>query len=97
MKVLISARAQREFDRCDRWWRENRDARALLTQEMLDVLDRLASEPDLGTLYEAARFDSPVRRVLLPKTGHHVYHSRVGDTVTIVAIWGARRGRGPRL
>lgn len=67
MKVLISARAKREFDRCDRWWRENRDAKALLTQEMLEVLDRLAVQPDLGTLYEAARFEPPVRRVLLPR------------------------------
>jgi plasmid stabilization system protein ParE len=97
VKVLISARAQREFERCNRWWREHRDAKGLLIQEMLDVIDRVALEPEAGTLYEAACFDSPVRRVLLPKTGHHLYHSRIGDTVTIVAVWSARRGRGPRL
>ncbi len=64
---------------------------------MLEALDRLAVQPDLGTLYEAARFEPPVRRVLLQKTGFHVYHSRVGDVVTVLAIWSARRGRAPRL
>ncbi|MCE9576767.1 MAG: type II toxin-antitoxin system RelE/ParE family toxin [Deltaproteobacteria bacterium] len=97
MKVRVSERAQREFDRADSWWRTNRDSTDLLTSEMLAVLDRLRDNPDLGMAYEAARFASPVRRVLLPKTEHHVYHSRVGDEIVILAIWGARQRRGPQL
>ena len=40
-----------------------------------------------------------VRRVLLPKTGTHVYYSvdEDADLVTVVAVWGAPKGRGPKL
>jgi len=48
-------------------------------------------------LYEAARFEAPVRRILMPKTERHVYHARLGDEVVILAVWGARRRRGPKL
>ncbi len=97
MKLRVSARARREFERCDAWWRSNRDAADLLTREILDVLDRLRGNPDLGSLYEAVYFATPVRRVLLPQTEHHVYHAREGDALVILAVWGARRRRGPTL
>jgi len=40
-----------------------------------------------------------VRRVVLPKTRHHVYYEvdRKNDLVMILAVWGAPRGRGPTL
>jgi hypothetical protein len=38
-----------------------------------------------------------VRRVLMKKTERHVYYGHLGDEVIILAVWGARRGRGPRL
>ena len=97
MKVRVSARARREFERCDAWWRSNRDASDLLTREVLDVLDRLRDNPDLGALYEAVDFKTPVRRISMPKCEHHVYHARVGDLVVVLAVWGARRRHGPKL
>ena len=97
MKVRVSARARREFERCDTWWRANRDAADLLTREMLEVLERLPDNPDLGVVYDAILFATPVRRVLLPRSEHHVYHARVGDDVVILAVWGARRHGGPKL
>ena len=62
-----------------------------------DQIEMLRGNPDLGTRYEAVRFNAPVRRILLQETETHVYHAQVNDEVVIVAIWGARRGRGPRL
>jgi plasmid stabilization system protein ParE len=98
VKVRVSARARREADRVERWWRANRlNAADLFTRELLDVLDRLQEHPNVGTLYEAARFEAPVRRILMPRTEHHVYHARLDDEVVILAVWGARRRRGPRL
>ncbi len=61
------------------------------------MLDLLRDDPNLGASYGAAQFDGPVRRVLMKKTERHVYHGRLGDEVIILAVWGARRGRGPRL
>jgi hypothetical protein len=37
------------------------------------------------------------RCVLMEKTERHVYHGRLGDEVIVLAIWGARRQRGPKL
>lgn len=59
---------------------------------------QLRISPELGSIY-AERGKRTVRRVLLPKTGTHVYYSLDAnrDTLTILAVWGAQRGRTPRL
>jgi plasmid stabilization system protein ParE len=98
VNVRVSKRARREADRRDAWWRVNRlEAVDLFSRELADVIDRLAVEPNAGRLYEAARFDAAVRRVLMPRTETHVYSARVGEDVVILAVWSARRARGPRL
>jgi plasmid stabilization system protein ParE len=98
VKVRVSARARREADRCDAWWRANRPgAQDLFTRELLHVIDLLRHTPDLGTLYEAAHVDTPVRRILMPKTEGYVYHTRLDNAVVVLAVWGARRRRGPKL
>ncbi len=73
------------------------EALDLFTHELLDVIRSLQQSPELGHWYEAVRFETPVRRILLRTTETHVYHALVEGTVVIVAVWGARRGRGPRL
>ncbi|MEZ4222210.1 MAG: hypothetical protein R3B13_14840 [Polyangiaceae bacterium] len=35
----------------------------MLTREQLHVLDLLQDNPNLGALYDATRFEGPVRRV----------------------------------
>jgi plasmid stabilization system protein ParE len=98
VKIRVSARARREANRREAWWRENRLATGdLFTRELLHVLDVLAENPNSGTLYEAVRFEVPVRRILMPKTEAHVYHATIDDEIVILAIWGARRRRGPKL
>jgi plasmid stabilization system protein ParE len=98
VNVRVSARARREADRTDAWWRANRPQAAdLFTRELLHVLDRLRDDPNLGAPYEAVHFDGPVRRVLMQKTQRHVYYGRLGDDVVILAIWATRRSRGPKV
>lgn len=98
MNVRVSARARREADRRDAWWRENRpEAADALRDELLAALDLLRQNPDAGQVYEAVRVEVPVRRLLLPRTETHLYHARVDQDVVVLAVWGARRGRGPKL
>jgi len=98
VKIRVSGRAQREADRHDAWWRANRrGAPDLLIRELLHVLDLLGDNPNLGALHDATQFEGPVRRVLMKKTERHVYHGLFGDEVIILAVWGARRKRGPKL
>lgn len=81
-----------------RWWRKNRPAASSLFEDELDdALDKLEAEPTLGTEYRVVR-GRVIRRILLPKTEQHVFYS-VGedDGIVIHTVWGARRGRGPKL
>jgi hypothetical protein len=57
----------------------------------------IARTPELGTVY-TERHATAVRRVLLPKTKNHVYYEidRENAVVTILAVWGAPKGRGPK-
>lgn len=68
-----------------------------MIRELLHVLELLEGNPNLGAPYDAKHFEEPVRRVLMKKTDRHVYDGHLGDEVIILAVWGARRGRGPKL
>ncbi len=99
MKTRITAPARRQADRLDRWWREHRPATAdLFARELETALQLIADTPEMGAPHVARR-GSLVRRVLLPKTRNHLYYEmdREHDVVLIVAIWGAPKGRGPKL
>jgi plasmid stabilization system protein ParE len=99
VKVRLTGPAHRQADRIDRWWRENRPAaRDLFARELLEARALLAAAPDAGSPY-TERQGVRVRRLLLPRTHHHVYYevNQADDEVMILAVWGAPRGRGPRL
>jgi plasmid stabilization system protein ParE len=99
VRTRLAGPARRQADRIDRWWRDNRSsARDLFARELAEARDLLAATPDAGTPY-VERQGVLVRRLLLPRTQHHVYYevNRVEDMVMIVAVWGAPRGRGPKL
>lgn len=50
----------------------------------------------LGTRYKRSR-GSDIWRVRLKKSQQHVYYRIVNGDVEVVMIWGAQRGREPRL
>jgi plasmid stabilization system protein ParE len=82
-----------------RWWRENRPAASSLFEDELDVaLDKLEADPTFGTQYQVVR-GRVIRRILLPKTEQHLFYSvdEESGIVVLHTVWGARRGRGPKL
>jgi plasmid stabilization system protein ParE len=99
VKVSFTPRARRRAITLATWWRKNRPAAPdLFDQELERAKLKLLSQPNLGQLYETVR-ERVIRRLLLPKTEQHVYYS-VDDAAHLVivhTIWGARRGRGPKL
>lgn len=50
----------------------------------------------MGTVYTILD-GKQVRRVLMPKTGHHLYFVADADEIIVHAIWGASKEHGPRL
>lgn len=98
MKLVLLEEAQREFEHQDTWWRTNRDAQDLFVQEFTAILHQISVTPGLGQRYRLSR-GKLIRRVLMSKTGCHVYyfHDEEQALIEVHSIWGARRRRGPRL
>ena len=99
MKVRATARAKQEIIRTARWWREHRpEAPGLFLDELEAAARHLSTAPETGQRYGYRR-DRLIRRWLLQRSEVHVYFSVDGEaqTVTIHSVWGARRGRGPKL
>lgn len=99
MKIEIGKRARRQVERASSWWEEHRPlAPDLFVDELDAALRQLLSMPSSGVLYPTTKRPR-LRRILLPKTEYHVYFALERDDSVIVihSVWGARRGRGPRL
>ena len=95
MNVELSEEAEAHVLEIDAWWRDNRQAEDLFTDELEVTLAALGETPTLGTKYECGR--PGVQRLLLPRTHYHLYFVRDPNRVYVLAIWSAFRGRGPRL
>jgi plasmid stabilization system protein ParE len=97
VKLVFARRALREIERHARWWVEHRDARGLFEEELAHVLGQIRSDPNCGQLYRRVR-GREQRRILMPKTARHLYFRREdAERILILSVWGARRGRGPKL
>lgn len=99
MTFLISKRARRQIEAAQAWWVENRPAaRALLVGELTEVERLLRGTPTLGVNYSQHK-SGVVRRILLSGTQRHLYYRYRADLdeLTVLALWGAQRGRGPKL
>ena len=99
MKVRFSPRARRRARIVAQWWRAHRPGVLyLFDDELKEAREALAVTPKLGTIYHRTGPDL-IYRVLLPKTEQHLYYSidDEAEVVMVLTIWGARRGRGPKL
>lgn len=97
MKVRLSDEARADMLRIDTWWRENRPyAPDLFGEEIITVLELLATAPEAGETYRKIGGEA-VRRTLLPKTRHYAYHHVQQDEVIVLAVWSTLRGEGPPL
>ena len=97
MNVRLTPRALAEAKRIKTWWLRNRPvAPHLFEEELSATLMRIRTTPKAGRLYPA-HLEVEVRRVLMAKTHHHVYYAIEHDEVVVLSVWGARRGRTPRL
>jgi hypothetical protein len=95
LKVELSDEAKRQARQENAWWRTNRDAKRLFTEELRVARKTLRDGPKQQVY---AYIDGePVHRILLEKTRCHVYYviSESEKLVRMVAIWGASREHGP--
>ena len=80
------------------WWRTHGIVPDLFDRELEETQDRVLAMPMVGVVYRTVR-GCIIHRVLMPKTQQYFYYSVDEDSGVILVhmIWGARRGRGPRL
>lgn len=97
--VEFAAVAERHARLIAAWWDANRPAAPdLFLDELAGAIEQISHAPMSGSPYSAPRL-AGIRRLLLRRTGYHVYYSVAEGTrtVTVRAIWHAARGRAPRL
>jgi len=97
MRVRLAPRALSEAERLKTWWQKNRPVSPeLFDEEMATAVKQIGMVPTLGAVYPSS-FGRTVRRVLLPKTENHVYYLVRDNEVVVLSVWGAPRGKGPKL
>ena len=80
------------------WWLANRAGNTKFVDELERAAELLAAVAGLGLHFKRGRYRR-VRRVLLRESEQNIYyvHDVKTDIVWIIAVWGAKRGKGPRL
>jgi plasmid stabilization system protein ParE len=99
VKLRVGSQAQAQADKLEDWWGANRpSAPTLFTDELEATLRLLRTMPGGGIGWPTPRRPT-LRRILMPMTQNHV-NFRVDhalETVFVLAVWGAPRGRVPKL
>lgn len=97
LPVTFTALAAQHIRSAETWWRDNRPlAPTAVRQELERALTLIASQPRIGS--HAANVKLPnVRRIFLPIIKQFLYYHVLAspDRVEVVALWHARRGKGP--
>jgi len=95
--VVVTRRAAADIDAADAWWHEHRPAApGAVHEELARAFDLIAVHPGIGAAARSSRLKS-VRRVHLSRIRYHVYYRASANTVEVLALWHASRGRGPDL
>ena len=99
MKLRIGKRAQRQAEKIESWWVEHRPAAArLFTDELERTFRHICERSSAGVQWPTPRRPK-LRRILMPRTENHVYFlvDEMTETIHVLAVWGAPKGRTPKL
>jgi plasmid stabilization system protein ParE len=99
VKLWIGKRAQEQAAKIGQWWATHREAAPNLFIDELETTFRfLCSERGAGVRWPTPRRPT-LRRILMPRSRNHVYFvvDEAADVIRVLAIWGAPRGKTPKL
>lgn len=99
MKLVFSPEAEQDVEEIDAWWRENRPAAPrLFAEELAAACGEIQRNPLILKPYREMR-GVVIRRRLLKRSERHVYFEAdvALGVITVLRVWGARRGRDPKL
>jgi plasmid stabilization system protein ParE len=76
LEVVVTDTAERHLEAIAAWWAVNRpDAPFLFAEEVEAAFERIARAPYSGAFSPSIRMAMGVRRILLCRSGYHVYYS----------------------
>jgi plasmid stabilization system protein ParE len=97
LTVEIKPRARREINALAAWWAKKRlAAPGAVAADIKEALELLAEFPGIGTKVENSR-DPATRFWPLERLGYDLYYRQRGKRLEVVAFWGSRRGRDPKV
>jgi plasmid stabilization system protein ParE len=100
LRIEVSELADRQIQKADRWWRENRQkAPNAIREELERIGAMIAWTPHLGAKAINVRLPG-VRRIHIERIHYNLYYRVVVGSpnyIEIVAFWGSRRGSGPPI
>ena len=93
-KVVFTQRSRDQLRAAKTWWIDNNRPVGILAEEIEQAVSFLGLLPGAGTPYPQAKI-AGLRRLYLRLVSSHLYYTFTRDTVTILAFWHAKRGKGP--
>ena len=97
-RVRLTATAERQFRSERTWWRKNRDNQEIFEIALNQTLAQISTHPNSGILCRPRpSIPGELRRKQVRKIGCFLYYTSDERTVTVRALWGVRRARGPGL
>ncbi len=97
LRVRVSARAASQVRRAAEWWDENRPAAPDAVRiDIGAALAILAQTPGIGASCAGSRTPG-VRRLLVGRIRYFIYYRASQNTLDVLAVWHASRGKQPSL
>lgn len=95
MKLVYTAEAERLIAYENGQWTAYADYPLLFERELDDAIEEIKKQPYRPVYANSSR--GRIRRILMPKTAHHLYfiYSPETDTIEVVSLSGGKKKEGP--
>ena len=87
MLVTFSPQAFQDVVNADIWWRENRDAKDILSDEVRAAVMLLESAPRVGQRVVGRPRNKETRRLVLRRSRFLLFYAVEGERVEVLRVW----------
>jgi plasmid stabilization system protein ParE len=94
-RLIVARRAEIQIAKAQRWWREHRDAKDAIEEELSEAFALLRDRPFVGRPVRTRR-GKDMRRLTLERIRYYLYYRVHEETIEVAVFWHTSR-RPPRL
>lgn len=97
LRLRITARAARDIEGADAWWRTNRlSVPDAVRKDLEAAFELLINEPGIGARVALARLPG-TRRLHLKRIRYFLYYRVRGEDLVVLRVWHSSRGTTPQV